>query len=209
MSKIPQAITDLIKSAQKNGVESLKLDARSYPCAKYFEKNKFTKIPDEIFKITTLKHLDISNHELHDLPAEKLQQLGLKTLNITFNPLEVIPDIPGLIIDGQQYLRNFKNLSRENITGLECSELTPEELTNVLQSLCEKGHTHLRSLRISQTPLNTIPEAVFELSQLTTLELINCQLTSLTEGISALSQLTKLNLDSNQLTTLQIGRAHV
>src|SRR5687768_9403987 len=50
--------------------------------------------------------------------------------------------------------------------------------------------------------LTEIPDAVFELSQLTVLDLSDNQLTSLPESISRLKKLTSLGLRKNKLTSL-------
>ncbi|OKH34496.1 GTPase [Nostoc calcicola FACHB-389] len=60
----------------------------------------------------------------------------------------------------------------------------------------------LTSLDLSVNHLMTLPEAIADLQQLTSLDLRGNQLTTLPEAITKLQQLTTLDLSANQLTTL-------
>jgi len=76
----------------------------------------------------------------------------------------------------------------------------PPQLTELPDSLWQL--TQLTSLNLSSNQLTTLPDWLGQLTQLTELDLSNNQLTALPDSLGQLTQLTSLDLSSNQLTSL-------
>ncbi|HAX71153.1 MAG TPA: hypothetical protein DCY14_16180, partial [Anaerolineae bacterium] len=78
----------------------------------------------------------------------------------------------------------------------------PPQLTELPDSLWQL--TQLTNLNLSSNQLTTLPDSLGQLTQLTTLYLSDNRLTTLPDSLALaqLTQLTKLNLSSNQLTAL-------
>src|SRR4051812_46635919 len=85
---------------------------------------------------------------------------------------------------------------------------TPQWALDQIQDAREKKLTTLylnaptKYRMIDAAPLTEIPDILFELQQLTILELKNNQLTNLPDSISKLHNLSILDLSHNQLATL-------
>ncbi|MBW4487425.1 MAG: leucine-rich repeat domain-containing protein [Trichocoleus desertorum ATA4-8-CV12] len=75
--------------------------------------------------------------------------------------------------------------------------MTREELLALIDQAAEEGWTELS---LSNNQLTQIPEAIAQLTNLTTLDLSSNQLTQVPEAIAQLTNLTTLHLSSNQLT---------
>ena len=73
-----------------------------------------------------------------------------------------------------------------------------EKLTELPESLWKL--THLTSLNLSNNQLTSLPDSLGQLTQLTSLDLSRNQLTALPDSLGQLTQLTSPNLSNNQLT---------
>lgn len=76
---------------------------------------KLEAIPDEVFDLHQLEGLFLRENNIREVP-EKLRNLSnIKRLSLFGNPIERVPDVPGLGLDWAGYLRCRKGLSRENV----------------------------------------------------------------------------------------------
>jgi hypothetical protein len=98
----------------------------------------------------------------------------------------------------------LRNPFEENLTSW-VREAPENERANRVEAkiiilLCRKNN--YSSLNLTGLDLTTLPEAIGNLTQLTSLDLSDNRLITLPEAVVNLTQLTRLNLSDNQLTTL-------
>ncbi len=79
-------------------------------------------------------------------------------------------------------------------------DLSGKSLTEIPEAIAQL--TNLTTLDLSINQISTIPESIAQLSNLTTLDLYNNQISSIPESISQLSNLTGLYLGSNQIRSI-------
>jgi hypothetical protein len=77
------------------------------------------KFPDEILQQTMLRRLVLVGNRLRVIPSAIRNLRRLEELDLRGNPIEHVPDIPGLLLDGETYLRVQQLVSRENVRGLD------------------------------------------------------------------------------------------
>jgi len=79
---------------------------------------RLEEIPNEVFNLTQLETLDLFGHNIREV-SERVRNLpNLKRLSLIRNPIENVPDIPGLALDWASYLRCRKTLSRQNVSEI-------------------------------------------------------------------------------------------
>src|SRR5262245_49381577 len=106
----------------------------------------------------------------------------------------------------QAYLEAEKKIAEALKSGATELDLShnyskdEEKLTELPDALWQL--TQLTELNLSDNQLTTLPESLGQLTELTELDLSNNQLTTLPESLGQLTQLTELDLSNNQLTTL-------
>ncbi|MDX8399687.1 MAG: COR domain-containing protein [Gallionellaceae bacterium] len=119
---------------------------------------------------------------------------------LAYNPLEAIPERPGLILDSGQYARLAATLDARNIIGLKFRR---GELPLLENWLAAGGPlAHLEYLDLSDTLLLELPEVVCALTNLTSLDLSQNGLSQLPDAIRDLKNLTSLTLWGNKLSQL-------
>src|SRR5260370_25789489 len=82
------------------------------------------EIPDEVFELAHLEVLTLRNTGIRVVPERIRELRKLKRLDLTANPVEQVPDIPGLVLGWNSYLRCRPTLSLQNISGIW---VTPEK----------------------------------------------------------------------------------
>ncbi len=250
---IPQHFQQRIKDAREKQLSELDLSSEPYSSKKLtqipaciFELNHLKKlnlrdndikqIPSEITRLTNLKYLDlIGNEKLTSFPDELIELRTSISLRLTWNVNSIIPEwfreIEQLgleIIEPDK--SSYKNrrsittipdgiLNLENLVLLKIwlrysndwirklkglKELELDLSYNRLETLPESvvNLTNLTRLDLSYNRLETLPESVVNLTNLTRLNLSSNQLKTLPESVGNLTNLTRLNLSSNQLETL-------
>ena len=76
------------------------------------------EIPDAVFKLSGLEELELRNNEIQVVP-ERIRDLGkLKRLSLIHNPIRKVPNVPGLVLDWDAYVRCRPDLARANIAGV-------------------------------------------------------------------------------------------
>lgn len=145
-------------------------------------------IQHRLFEFLTIQlptlELDLSKQQLRDIPKEVFRLKGLKSLNLSHNPMTEISK--GLFeLDTLEML----DLSYTNLQNL------PREIT-----LLE----NLKSLNISHTPLEKLPDNLDRLSHLENLELIQTQIPDNLLELSQIKTLTHLSINEKQVQKLSI-----
>jgi internalin A len=158
-----------------------------------------TELPPEIGKLTQLETLILGKVEkwewvedepipvlvtnaLTTLPSELATLTNLKTLNLSGNPLGVIPDI----------VFQCQRLESLTLVTVGLSELVKE-----IGAL-----TNLTTLDLHSNQITEIPAVIGTLTNLTTLDLYSNQITEIPAVMGTLTNLTTLYLSSNQITEI-------
>jgi Leucine-rich repeat (LRR) protein len=125
-------------------------------------------IPSEVFELLELEELNLHGNKIRVIPERIRMMPKLKQLVLTRNPLVSVPDLPGLHLDWNTYLRCRESLSRRNIAGIVIevgAKLSdPSQLLRALASLPE-----LRFLRLglntlsASTEIKKAPETLWQL----------------------------------------------
>ena len=157
-----------------NLVSEVKLDFSDFKIS--------NKLPDLIFTLNNLKHLDLSKNQLTSIPDSIIQITKLKSLNLKENQLTSIPD------------------SISKLTHLNLLNLRDNQLTSIPDSISKL--THLNLLNLKENQLTSIPDSISKLIHLNLLDLSENQLTSIPDSISKLTNLKELDLNFNQLTSI-------
>lgn len=205
-------------------LETLKLVNMSWRLGDHFEP----RLPDDISKLTALKHLNVESNELISLPAKMTDLKHLEFLNAWDNPIESLPEgferlqsLKWLSLDLHKVnsscdvLFQLKNLTNLYLTGakLEAIPYSIQQLTE-LQSLGLRDcniHTiseeigqlqKLIYLDLSDNHIVNLPDSLFTLSSLEEIDLSNNQLISLSSLVGNLTSLVELKISNNQLTEL-------
>ncbi|WP_166157722.1 leucine-rich repeat domain-containing protein [Neochlamydia sp. AcF84] len=144
--------------------------------------NQLTTLPSEIGQLSQLQGLWLYNNQLTTLPAEIGQLTKLEVLNLGDNQLTALPAEIG------------------QLTKLQSLALCRNQLTIIPAEIWQLSQ--LQMLILSDNQLAIIPAEIGQLSQLKWLDLSNNQLTALPAEIGWLSQLQSLNLSNNQLTII-------
>ncbi|KIC74908.1 hypothetical protein DB41_IB00410 [Neochlamydia sp. TUME1] len=144
--------------------------------------NQLTTLSPEIGQLSQLQSLWLHNNQLTAIPAEIGQLTKLEVLNLGDNQLTAIPAEIGQLTKLQGLALGFNQLT-----------IIPAEIGQL---------SHLHMLHLGDNQLTIIPAEIGQLSQLQSLDLSNNQLTIIPAEIGQLSQLTSLDLSNNQLTTI-------
>lgn len=176
-----------------------------------------TEIPGPVFELTWIERLNLRGNNIC-VVSERIRELpNLKYLNVTGNPIERLPNIPGLHLDWSTFLRCRKALSSNNITGIVVSvsaeggplPATPDG-PHLCQTIAELAQ--LRSLGIesdslfnktsSPEPSGEVRELISELSRFPHLEcllFVGVLLGRVPDGIRSLRQLRTLGMSKTRL----------
>jgi internalin A len=101
----------------------------------------------------------------------------------------------------QWVLERIKNAKEGNLNSLY---LSPVSSSGALEKIPDVvfGLSNLTSLDLSQNRLSTVPESITQMQNLTVLNLSQNQLSNFPESITQLQNLTSLDLSRNQLTKI-------
>ncbi len=76
------------------------------------------EIPEEVFGLVQLKELFLRANHITRVPGRIRELPNLQVLDLTRNPIQELPDIPGLSLDWNTYLRCCQSVSAENVHGI-------------------------------------------------------------------------------------------
>ena len=141
--------------------------------------NRLTAIPQEIFQLTNLKELHLSNNQITAIPDAIANLANLTTLSLWENQITAIPDA----------IANLANLTTLVLSGNQITAI-PEAIANL---------ANLTELYLSGNQITAIPDAIANLANLTTLSLNSNQITAIPDVLEHLPKLKKLDLRRNPL----------
>lgn len=143
--------------------------------------NQLTSLPDKFSKLTALKTLFLSYNQLNAFPAP-VTGLKLKTLDISGNPVKVLPDNISDMRELEVFIAN------------ECAlDKLPSNVTNMAS---------LKQLSLNYNQLATISKNIEKLNALEILSLSGNLLEGLPEEINNLAKLKILDLSNNKIANL-------
>ncbi len=152
---------------------------------------RLTRIPSEVFELTQLEVLNLSNnYHLTTLPAAIGRLQNLTSLDLSGNQLTILPD----------------TITRlQNLTSLDLSD---NQLTTIPEAITQLQN--LTSLHLGGNPLATLPEAITQLQNLTLLNLNATGLTTLPDSLCLLENLSELYIGVNDFVTIpdSISKLH-
>ena len=149
----------------------------------FLNNNKINKLPDNISQLRDLTSLTIANNRLTSLPPNIVNLRNLRYLDLIGNPLTNLPN----------NIENLRNLERLKLGG-----------NNLIESIVKlsTGIISLINLDLNNSDLETLPDEIGNLENLTSLTITKNKLTSLPPDIDNLINLERLDLDDNSLTFL-------
>ena len=228
---IPERFQQRIQAAKEQHLEVLDLSNNLFAD----DSQKSTQIPDEVFELTHLEKLDLSNNQLTNFPDSLTNLSNLTELNLRRNQLTNLPESLGnlsnlTILDLKENRldrlpNSLGNLSKLQKLYLNTNRLfiLPDSLgrifnlvvlylsNNQLFSLpnCFDNRSELTELYLNGNQLSNLPESFVNLSKLEILDLTANQLFNLPESFAKLVNLAGLNLDNNQLSNLPESLANL
>ncbi|MBS4165277.1 Uncharacterized protein NEOC65_000330 [Neochlamydia sp. AcF65] len=175
------------------------------------EELGLTSLPPELWQLSQLQVLCLSNNLLTAIPAEIGQLSQLCQLKLDRNQLTALPAAIGQLSQLKKlWLSNNKltTIPAEigQLSQLEWLWLSNNKLTTIPAEIGQLSQ--LRNLGLTNNQLTILPSPTYHLSQLFQLKLDNNQLTTLSPSIGQLSHLQVLSLNGNQLTAIpaEIGQ---
>lgn len=219
--KVPEWALEKIKEARET--QSLTL----FLHGSYGKEPLFT-IPNEVFELSNLRHISITDTEISKIPKSITRLRKLSSLRFSDNKIREIPsflgslpelndlyigeDLVGRIPDWIAERKDWVGLGLEGMELNEIPEwllqqtkLTRLQITvNHLSSLPAwfANFKNLQLLFIKGGSFSAFPEPILRLLNLTHLSLSQCGITEVPETISELAELKSLGLYMNAIATL-------
>jgi GTPase SAR1 family protein len=176
---------------------------------------ELTDIPAEVFDLTDVELIDLSENELRTIPERLWDLPKLEQVILVGNPLKSLPDRPGLTIDGPTYLSVRDRIDAKHIrlfVGIDKPQEDAEFLAAELRTasglrhltvgqwsfILGRGKDHPKPNRSIQSILDSLGN--FE--SLESLSLRCLQVDTVPEGIRQLRRLKHLALDAVGLEDL-------
>ncbi|MCI5120784.1 MAG: GTP-binding protein, partial [Candidatus Electrothrix sp. AUS4] len=164
--------------------------------------HNLTELPPELFQLKELRELDLDHNQLSELPQELFQLKNLTRLRCCNNRLTALPPEIALL----SHLTAL-NCCDNQLTSLPAEFFQLGQLTilyfcnNQLTSLSPEilQLEHLEELYIYHNRLSSLPPELFQLTSLHTLWLGSNQLSVLPEEVAKLPNLLHLDLEDNPL----------
>jgi Leucine-rich repeat (LRR) protein len=150
---------------------------------------------DKFWELETLKSLDFSFNQLTDLPKELLLFNDIQTVKIKNNKLASF--FP-MLHDGEENFHTF-------FQNLRILDLSFNQISDINNEILFHSMFNLKDFNVSNNLLQRIPDGIWHLNQLRTLDLSCNHLSALFSSPSIarqlnISLLTVLNLSKNRLT---------
>jgi Leucine-rich repeat (LRR) protein/GTPase SAR1 family protein len=175
--------------------------------ALYLSHCNLTTIPEEVFELEHLQHLDLKNNRLVYLPRDVSRLKELKGLYLNHNRLKELPDeitsLPHtqvLKLDGNRLKKLPESIDRlKELRYLYAGDNHLRELPPELFQL-----RRLKVLNLSNNRLETLPTEIQGLNRLEVLDLTHNRIIRLPAEISRLTSLQLLYLSRNRLSELAL-----
>lgn len=152
-------------------------------------------IPDEIAQLPQLSELALTSNQLKSLPEALFSLPKLKTLNLNDNPLESLPE--GIL--------KLPKLTQLDVSDSHFTQV-PEVIFSLkrLQKLVIGGHIHryMKLGKPAEWGFATLDERLFQLTNLSSLDVSGNRMSNLPPGLGALKKLKSLDLSHNKFPTL-------
>lgn len=160
-----QSVKSHLENSQRTGVFQL-------------TKAKLNEIPSDVFRVTTLRTIDLSTNHLKTIPTTIANFINLRTLILDENLLTQLPE----------------EICR--LTKLETLSLASNQLQTLPKMLGDLRS--LRSLNLSNNRLQKFPIELRTIRQLDFIDLSKNKITEIPDGIGDM-QAHEINLNQNQL----------
>ena len=154
--------------------------------------NQIETIPEELYSLYMLKELDLSRNNLKKIDWNIAGLQNLEKLSLSQNELSTIPD----------QLYALKNLKYLYLAGNRGPKTEREKNKGFELPI---GIGKLKNLEVLTASPNSVPAEVWELTNLTILDLSHSTLYALPSGIDKLTKLESLDLSFNNLYKLPEG----
>ena len=155
---------------------SPKLWQLKFLTALFLNDNNLTRIPSEIVKLTSLRHLDVSCNKLRNLPVEIGDMVTLRELLLCNNNLRVLPNELGKLFQLQTLNLQGNPLPQEVLNLLAESNGTTKLLTFMLDNLAGEYQTEVcfvMSIRKFNMAALIYIQSFFLVLEITTLNFFN------------------------------------
>ncbi|XP_035661036.1 uncharacterized protein LOC118405597 [Branchiostoma floridae] len=191
LTQLPQAITTLPNlqyiDVSVNKLETLPDGISGLQLYQlYLRNNRFREIPEEVCSLLQLKILDVGKNPLKRLPDNICQLTGLRRLEIDICQFDEFP---------RQVLQ-LEGLQRLDI-GEWAGEGKPSPVPEDIGRL-----KNLQVLDLQDSGVESLPDGVGELVQLTDLNIAGNRFTSVPDEVMNLSNIKSLNLTENRIACL-------
>ena len=167
--------------------------------------NRLTAIPKEIFQLTNLKELHISDNQITAIPDAIAQLVNLTTLDLNGNQIIAIPDAIAQLANLIELRLDSNKITVipdaiAQLANLIELRLDSNKITVIPDSIANLAN--LTTLHLYGNRIKAIPDAIANLTNLTTVYLDNNKITAIPDAIANLANLTQLDLSSNQITQI-------
>jgi len=142
--------------------------------------NRLHVVPDTIGQLSRLKFLDLSSNELESLPSPVGDLRDLQTLNVSKNRLTELIDPRAMI-------------------SLHILDVSHNCLTEIPDGICCSQLSMLSTILANNNELESVPEDLFELPSLKTLDVTANKLTEIPPVLSECAKLKEFKFGSNPL----------
>lgn len=169
------------------------------------------EVPPEVYELSDLTALDLSNNKLREFPTGLTRLYQLKRLSLGSNQISSIPDE----IERMQEL-TWLDFTHTNVSWVSPNIAKLQNLASLGASDCRMTEfpltfcqiPNLRKLGMFNNMITSLPQQIGLLRGLTKLDLSGNALTKLPKEIGLLTELAWLNLSRNQLVELpeEFGR---
>jgi Leucine-rich repeat (LRR) protein len=164
-------------------------------------RSKTWKLPDNFYKLSHLKHLDLYNCDITVFPSEMIQMTHLETIILGTN-LERDDSILFAVLGQLPALRNIEiDISSLTESISDCTQIENLEIygnDNQGQKFyLPKSFgrlTRLKSLTLENCIFDQLPECLFDVVSLRQLHLTNCTFKEIPEQISKLEHLEEISI---------------
>jgi Leucine-rich repeat (LRR) protein len=161
------------------------------------KNNKIVTLSPQISQCIALKTLDVSNNDLSDLPTTLAHIKSLVRINIEGNPLRSIRQ--SIRTAGAEAIKKYLSYRGEPEEEEKGSGASGGY--DSWQVILREANSS-KQLKLISRGLDSIPDAVWELPQLTHIDLSCNNLTSISPAIENLQNLIDLKLNRNKLTSI-------
>lgn len=158
-----------------------KLDLHSFSW-KEGKESKIRELPEEVWNLTNLENLNLSETQIQELPKELGKLINLKELNLNGTQIQELP----------KELGNLSNLEELDLSDIQIRELS-KEIWNL---------TNLEELYLARTQIRELPKELGNLSNLESLDLRRTQIKELPKELGNLTNLKVLDLSDIQIQEL-------